>query len=157
AQTLATVADQWERELRSAVPLAIRYFKTDEARNLSGEFNYWRTEARDQKVRRLAALIDRRDLLMVYCAVDLGAHGQMESVAGAPMRDAKRHPYNHPYLLASAGVVLDVAHSLAGQFYGEKVELIFDEHATFKRDVQFFYDKIRENAPEWMLNTLPSQ
>jgi hypothetical protein len=157
AQTLAVVADRWERELRARLPLPIGYFKADEARDLDGEFQHWRRKARDEKVRRLAAVIDRHDTLMVFCAVDLSAHKQMERYVGRPLTDAKRHPYNQPYLIASMGVLLNVAYEMTQQPSGEKVEVIFDEQLTFKRDVQFHYEAMRGIAPDWLAKVLPSQ
>ena len=65
AEAMAIVADQWDRELRAHIPLPVRYFKAYEARSLSGEFADWRPEGRDQKVRRLASIVDRDDLLIM--------------------------------------------------------------------------------------------
>ena len=59
------LADEWDKALRAKHPGPIRYFKMDEACGLDGEFRHWREEQRDEKVRQMAKVVDRDDLMDV--------------------------------------------------------------------------------------------
>lgn len=155
ADVLADIADEWDRELPARIPLPISYFKADEARKLSGEFQHWRTEARDEKVRRMASVVDRDDVAMLFCAVDLGAHRTLEEHVGEPATDAKHHPYNNPYLLTTFSIVMAVAQEMHRRKSHERAEVIFDEHVVFKEKVRLFYDLLLKNAPASMREWLP--
>lgn len=157
AEAFARLADDWEKELRAKIPLPIKYFKTDEAANLDGEFRHWRYARRDEKVRRLSALIDRQDFLMIYSAVDLQPHETMEHYVGAPAEDRKRHPYNQPYLMAALAIMMNVTAEARIRRLKEPVEQIFDQQLVFKEDVRFLYDVMCKNALDWMKDCLPSE
>jgi hypothetical protein len=154
ADRLARLADEWDRELRAHVPLPIGYFKCDEARDLDGEFKYWRKDGRDEKVRRLASLVDRDDLLMVFSGVDLAAHSIMESHIGEIV-DATKHPFNHPYLLALMTVMMTVGRTMWQRGSRDRIEVIFDEHSVFRRDAKAQWEIMREVAPDWLKPFLP--
>jgi hypothetical protein len=155
AEALATVADTWDRELRAHIPLPIGYFKAYEAQQLDGEFSHWRVEGRDQKVRRLASVVDRDNLVLVMSTVHLGSHRLMESVIGQ-VEGTKKHPFNQPYLLALLSVMFTIAKEMWFQHRGEKVEVIFDEQLTFKADAKEQYRIVREEiAPEWFRQCMP--
>ena len=154
AEAMASLADRWDMELRSHVPLPIRYFKADEARSLSGEFQCWQADRRDEKVRRLAAVIDRDDLLMVYSGADLGAHKQLEQQVGTGV-DARQHPYNHPYLLSLLTVMLAVGMEMQHRQSDERVEVIFDDQPKLRQYAKDQYALLRQTAPAWLLKRLP--
>ena len=71
AQVFAEVADDWDKALRAKYPGAIRYFKMDEACHLRGEFSQWREDNRDAKIRQMASVINREDLVEVAARIDL--------------------------------------------------------------------------------------
>jgi hypothetical protein len=156
AEALAAIADKWEMELRANLPLPIRYFKASEANSLSGEFNYWYPDRRDQKVRRLASVVDRDDVVMVYGGVDLEAHRLMESqVGGGRVEGTNKHPLNQPYLLALLTVMLAVGREMWYRQTDEKIEVIFDNHDTFRDDAKAQYKVLRDVVPKWLLTFLP--
>ena len=155
AEAFASVADNWDRELRANVPLPIRYFKAYEASGLSGEFSHWQRRRRDEKVRRLASVIDRNDLVVVYGGVDLAAHSVLESREGRGVTDAKRHPYNQPYLLALLTLTLAVGMEMWHRQSEEKLEMILDDHPVFREDAKAHYKVLREVVPKWLLKYLP--
>ena len=157
AERLAEVADQWDRELFANIPGRIRYFKADEARHLSGEFSHWREEARDEKVRRLAAIIDRDDLMILMTAVDLYAFGQMELIAGVPIADARHHPMNQPYILALYTVMVASGMEARRRNPTEKAEVIFDTHDKFRHIFQEQYPTLLEVLPEPLRAVMPIQ
>ena len=154
AKTLAAVADVWDRELAAKIPLAIRYFKAYEARDLCGEFAHWRIERRDEKVRRLAAVIDRDDIVLIHSAVDLGSHGAMEKHIGK-INEATKHPINQPYLLALMTVMLAAGMEMWHRKSDEKLEVIFDEHVIFRDVAKEQWKIMREVIPEWLLKYMP--
>lgn len=157
AEAFASLSDRWDMELRARIPLSIGYFKAEEARNLDGEFRHWRYSRRDEKVRRLAAVLDRDDITMVYSSVALQPHSTMEYYIGKSVVDARRHPYNQPYLLALATIVLNVALEVRQRGGDQRVEIILDEHVIFQRDAAKVFEQLCEVAPDWLKRLLPNQ
>lgn len=153
---LADVETKWERELRSRLPLPIAYFKADEARDLSGEFSWWRHEGRDEKVRRLASLIDRPDLLMVFSAVELSSHRTMESYIGN-ISDAARHPLNQPYLLAFLSVMTTIAKEAWRLQLTQGVEVIIDEQLQLKTAAKEIYQMVLGMNQRWLRPYMPPE
>jgi hypothetical protein len=157
AETLTMLSENWDKELRSRVPLPIRYFKADEARGLSGEFSDWREEARDEKVRRLAALVDRDDVTMVLTAVDLWSHRTMESQIGDIVSDAKKHPLNQPYLMAFLSAMSAVTKEATRTQMNDKPEVFIDEHVVFRPHAKEQYKMVREMSPAWLHRYMPAE
>lgn len=151
-EAMTDLAERWDRELRARLPLPIRYFKAHEARHLTGEFNFWRAEARDEKVARLAAVLDRDDAVMLFGGVTLPAHRQTEQVFG-PVTDAKHHPLNQPYLMALYGAVMAAA--MEARRLREPAEIVVDEHHVFAGVVREQYPVLVEQLPEWLREFLP--
>jgi hypothetical protein len=135
AEVWAAVSEAWERELRSNTPGRLAYFKEDEAHHLRGEFIHWRAEARDQKVQRLAKIIDRPELFVAWFGVDLDAHRGIAPFAGHPLKGVKRHGGNQPYLLLMPGVMMAAAAAALDKNPDNRLELILDEHNVFKPDI----------------------
>ena len=153
-EVLADLADSWDRELQAKSPLPIRYFKSYEAKSLSGEFAQWSRKKRDEKVESLAAVINRSDLKMIMCGVDLTPHKQTEEVVGEAM-DAKRHPFNQPYLMALLLAMFTIAKEAS--LTAEKFEVIVDEHVIFRNDALKFWDVTREMAKPSLKELIPVQ
>jgi hypothetical protein len=154
AEALGDVSDSWERELQARTPVPIRYFKAYEARSLSGEFAHWSRKGRDQKLTRLASILDRSDLKMIMCGVDLAPHRRTEEVTGE-VSDAKRHPLNQPYLLALLLALLTIAKEASKS--EEKFEVVIDEHVIFRQDALRFWDITREMAYPVLRELIPVQ
>jgi len=101
AEVFAEVADEWSRALAGPYPPGrIAYFKMDEACQLDGEFKHWREDHRDMKVRQMARVVDRPDVLTIYGRMDLKAHAAIESrwtvdrIPGDPQRfSSLEQPY----------------------------------------------------------------
>jgi hypothetical protein len=90
AELFASIADEWDKNLRARQPGAIRYFKMDEACQLDGEFKHWKEENRNAKVRQMAKLIDRNELLEIAARVDLAAFEKVaESWSDTNMKTLK--------------------------------------------------------------------
>ncbi len=156
AEALADIADRWERELRSKVPLPIAYFKAAEARGMTGEFADWSRKSRDQKVLRLSSIIDRDDVFMIQGAVALVPHRHTEQVIGK-LTDAKFHPLNQPYLLALLLAMLAVTMEAARRRLQQKVEVVVDEHVIFRKDALAMWEMVREISPPHLREFMPIQ
>jgi hypothetical protein len=118
AEVLASVADEWSRYLAYKHPRKIAYFKMEEACGLSGEFNWCSEADRDEKVRQLAAVIDRDDLFQIAVAVDLRAfERQLDRWKHTKERAATvRHPPYQPWFRDDKEfVMLQAADLLAGE------------------------------------------
>jgi hypothetical protein len=154
AEAIAEMSDDWDRELRAQTPLPIRHFKAYEARSLTGEFANWSRKKRDEKLGRLVSIIDRSDLKMILCGVDLASHKQTENVVGKAL-DAKHHPFNQPYLLALLLAMFTIAKDASES--AEKFEVIVDEHVIFRKDALRFWDITREMAKPSLKELIPVQ
>lgn len=154
AEVLADVTDRWERELQARAPLPIRYFKAYEARSLAGEFAHWSRKGRDQKLVRLASILDRSDLKMILCGVDLAPHRQTENIYGEAS-DAKHHPLNQPYLLALLLAMFTITKEAAD--CREKFEVVVDEQVIFRQDALRFWNITREMAAPSLKEFIPVQ
>jgi hypothetical protein len=155
ADAMASLADQWDRELRAHVPLPIGFFKSYEASHLTGQFLDWSEDGRNQKVLRLARLLNRDDLTVLFVCVDLASHKQMESIVGGPIGSVKRHGYSQPYLLAHTNVMMAVAQEMRSCESTDRIEVIFDEQFTYRKEAKQIHDDLRANAPDWLRPYLP--
>jgi hypothetical protein len=156
AEAIARVADAWDRELRSELPLPISYFKAYEAQSFTGEFANWRRKGRDQKVQRLASVLDCDDLVMLFGGVDLLPHRQTEVALGT-IHDGTKLPINQPYLLALMAAVVASGMETLRLRSQQKVEIVVDEHNVFKAAANEQYERVRAGAPKHLRDRLPSQ
>jgi hypothetical protein len=155
AEALASLTDQWERELRAELPHRIAYFKASEAQNMRDEFAHWSRKGRDEKVRRLARLLDRDDLVMVYGGVDLLAFRQNEAVFAEYRSKSKHHFLNEPYLMALLSALLTIG--TEAHRFNQPVEIVVDDHSVFKAAAREHYAALLEKVPEWLRKRLPSE
>lgn len=156
AEALADVAERWDRELRARLPLPIGYFKASEAAALKGEFLHWGRKARDQKVARLASVIDREDIVMLFGGVDLLPHKQTE-LAVRHADDVRKHPLNQPYLMALLTAMMAVGVECHQRKVREQVEVIVDEHVVFRNDALEQWKLVRQFMPEPLKPFMPVQ
>lgn len=102
----------------------------------------------------LASILDRSDLKMIMCGVDLAPHRQTEEVTGE-VTDAKRHPLNQPYLLALLLALFTIAKEASKS--KEKFEVVIDEHVIFRQDALRFWNITRDMAYPELRELIPVQ
>ena len=140
ADVFASVANAWDLALRAQHPGSIRYFKMNEATTLSGEFAYWREEARDDKLRQLAQVLNRRELLEVAHIIDLGEGLEVEScwhhVRG-------RHTLSQPHLALFQNVFVSSVAEAVDMGHDKPMEVVFDNNDIYKEDIRRMYPLIR--------------
>lgn len=135
AEALADLADQWDLYLRAAHPGAIRYFKMSEASGCRGEFQQWRSENRDAKVRQLADVIDRSDTRLLSATIDLEAFQGMRRdwLVSLPFPEQPGyHPFSQPYLLLSQHILASAVSEALERDAKAPIEVIYDVHDVFK-------------------------
>jgi hypothetical protein len=155
AEAHVAIAQRWDKELRAHLPLPIEYFKCSEARNLSGEFANWHPKRRDEKVVRLASVLDRDDVQVFFCAVDLGAHRPIESYVPEVADGTKHHSFNQPYLMAFLTVMIVAGIYMAQRRPEEKLEVIIDDHDIFRQDARTQYEIAIKAVPNALRKHLP--
>lgn len=130
AEKWARFSDSWVKCLSE--PPSISYFKMAEAAKLRDEFFRWKPEARNQKVRKLAQVINAAGVRCIYYGIDLVAFEKEMAMHWA-------RPVSNPYFLgfirALAGICVDVWD------WGcrEEIELIFDHHIIFSQRIKLWY------------------
>ncbi len=145
AELFASVADGWDRALRAQHPGAIRYFKMEEATGLKGEFAHWREEPRDEKIRQMAQVINRRDLLEVAAVVNLKDFAKAESEWS---HVGHRHTMNQPHLTLFQYVMVSCVSEALNHGSFEPMEVVFDDNAVFRGEIQRMYPLVREVESE---------
>jgi hypothetical protein len=147
AERWASFSDEWDRWLR-ADP-CIRYFKMSEAAGLSGEFQYWREESRNEKVKRLASIIDKHQPTSIHCCVELQAFEDLIVSRWKRSDVAKliqHSTWSQPYLFAVQTILYGICwEEMIFQGHRDRVEVIFDEHDLFSREAKLQYRHMRKN------------
>ncbi len=130
AQVFAEVADEWERHLQAKHTGWLPHFKMDEACGLEGAFRHWREDRRDAKVREMAGVIDRNDLLPIVYALDLSAY---EQVLG-PWQNVgpRHHTLKRPCMLLFQAALMTVVAEAARRGSTRPMEIIFDHQDVFQ-------------------------
>lgn len=157
AEVFAPIADEWDRELRATDPGRIAYFKADEACHLDGEFIHWRKTARDQKVRRMAKHLNRPELMVVFSAVNLGGHTQMERILGSKITDAKHHFFNQPLFMVFHALMIAVSQEAIRQKVTERIEIVIDNNDVFRDELRRQYDVLLEVLKPEQRAVMPAQ
>jgi hypothetical protein len=139
AEAFAALADDWDRELRFRHPGAIRYFKMDEAMGLKGEFRHWRKDHRDEKVQRLAQLLNRDTLTEIVAIIDVRGHANVSRELGV----AGKHPFSEPYMLAFGQILMGAAAEALARGATGPIEMFFDNHDVFQPIYQRLYPLMR--------------
>ena len=135
AEMWAAFSTDWEKCLK-AEP-SINLFKMHHAANLTGEFRGWSSEARDEKLKSLASVINQYARLAIFAGFDLEAHQKTwEKALGHPMKDC--------YFFAFYVVVLGFTFQLWEYGLRERFEIIYDEQAIFGPRFKYCYPVLRE-------------
>jgi hypothetical protein len=130
----ASFADEW-RACLDEEP-SIGTFKMREAANLRGEFLGWSKEARDDKLRALARIINRHPRILTYSVIDLDAHSETwRKRLTKPMNEVYFHPF-HNTIMATCFTLWDAG-------WREPFEIIFDEQVIFGPRAKAWYPIIR--------------
>jgi hypothetical protein len=140
AEEQARVSEVWNACL-SASP-AIRYFKSDEAKNLRGEFLHFNHATAERKKNELAAIVGSSELQGFCISVrnELLAH----RVPTATKRTAGSRTYDWAFFTATSGVL-----QYAQKHYpGETVDFVFDERRELPQCISFL-DQLKDLAREY--------
>jgi len=140
AEILAQVADEWDKELRFPAPGRIAYFKLSEAMSLSGEFLYWDRSNANAKIRRMAKVIDRPDLLNVGALLDLDAFARIKGWSHL----GGDHTLNRPYLQLFQYVFVSTITEGVDHGGTRPLEIVFDNHDKYRPVIVESYPEIRE-------------
>ncbi len=146
AEVFAEVADEWDRTLRAKHPGRIRYFKMSEACNLSGEFQHWDSKQRDAKVRQMAQVIDRDDLLEIGAAVHLDAFERI--LSPWKKKVPGKHAMSHPWVMLFTYVMPASVKAAVTAGSNRPMELVFDEQDTYRKTIMETYPEMRAEEPD---------
>ena len=113
----------------------IKSFKMKEAAGLNGQFYRFSKEQRDQKLRRLARIINQHVKTMTYSMIDMHAHSMTWSRLPKPMNEVYFWPYQNS-ILASCFTLWDAG-------LREKFEVIFDDQVIFGPRARNWYPAIK--------------
>jgi hypothetical protein len=130
----ARFSDKWKACIEETP--SILYFKMHEAVKRCGEFAKFSPTERDEKLKRLCAIIAGASLMEISCIVKLD---DFNETLGKHSAGPMTHPYFYPFYVT----VLGVAHQLLEWGHKEPFEIIFDEHVIFGPRVKAWYPVIR--------------
>ena len=117
-----TFCNEWNACLAESPPISL--FKMREAATLTGAFRRFSEEARDDRLRKLARVIDDHVEFAIWTAIDLEAHADTWSKLGKPSSE--------PYFWCLHTLVLGVCFDLWETCnWREKFEAHFDEQLIF--------------------------
>ena len=123
AKLMASLADVWSRHLDAKHPGRIAYFKLDDALTLNGEFRHWQEHNRDAKIRQMASVVDREDVLQIAAVIDIDAY---ERILG-PWEDySEPCSLNHPYLMLCEYVLVTCVTEAVKRGETERSEVVYD-------------------------------
>jgi hypothetical protein len=140
AELFASIADEWDKWLRAKHPGSIRYFKMEEATGLTGEFRHWHPERRDEKVRQMARLIDRQDIVSIACVIDLVAY---QRLAAEWTHVRGSHANNQPYILGFITALAAAVKEAIDRGATSPIEVVFDNQDVFREDLLRDYQSMR--------------
>lgn len=136
AESWANFSDEW-RACLAEPPVVRPVFKMREAAGLSGAFWKWRAEDRDEKLRRLCAIINRNPRLFTYSMIDLDAHAKTwATIPGSPGKD----PYFWPY----QNTIMAICHHLWDIGHRERFEIIYDVQMISGPKARLWYPLIQQ-------------
>src|SRR6185437_5206257 len=147
AEQWMAFSDDWAAAL-TELP-AIQYFKMQEAATCKGQFANWSFAKRDEKLRRLTAVINQFSFRSVHVGID----NMIRDVVFGPTNNLNNHPYFQAFHNFVALSCCDVL--LKGEV--EPFELTFDEQLSLGPKTKAWYPVVRSLAPPSMLALLPTE
>jgi len=130
AEDWASFADLWSAAL--AKTPAIRYFSMRDAMGRNGEFYGFSEEARDAKLRKLAAIIDGFGFEVIHVTMEVTGF----SAFYKPHSPA---PENTPYFHAFLSIIQVAYHTLRRRGETERFEMFFDEQRALGPKAKQWY------------------
>ena len=130
AEDWLAFSDAWEAALQE--PPSIRRFKMSEAAKLGGPFGYFTQEQRDDKLRRLAAVVSVLRPTVFRTSIDLPG---FEAAVGPVLTP----PLNQPYFHLNYAMVWRVAFQMAICHQIDPFEIIFDRQVMHEQGVGLWY------------------
>lgn len=122
----------------------IRTFKMREAATCNGQFYSMTAKQRDEKLRKLAQIINRYALITTHSVIDLDAHEKTWAKL--------EKPRNEPYFWPFHNTIMATCFTLWDAGWREKFEIIFDEQVVSGLRAKVWYPVIRaifqEREPE---------
>ena len=135
ADLWAKFSDEWSETLNERP--AIKYLKMYEAAKLDGQFRGWSVAARDEKLRKLVAVLvrnaPRRAIHFTYDTADFQKY---RAPRGLP-------PIADPYFEGALGIMAGVCYDEIDLGVPEEVEIIFDEHLIFRPRLHMWYPLLK--------------
>jgi len=136
ANSWAAFSDEWQLCLDQS-PTVRGVFKMRDAAGLSGAFRGWSEDMRDQKLRELARIINRRVAIYTFSAINLDAFGKVwEKLGWSPQNDPYFWPY-HNTINASCFELWD-------RGLRERFEIMFDNNVILGTRAKIWYPFMRE-------------
>jgi hypothetical protein len=133
AESWADFSDKWNACLGERP--SIQRLEMKDAAGPNGEFRTFRLPERDNKLKRLCEIINRRPRLLTYTIIDLDAHGETR----AKLRFAESRD---PYFWAFQNTITNAALTLWDLGIRLRFEIIFDENLIFGPRAKMWYPAI---------------
>ena len=128
----------WEAALASSP--SIRYFHMREARQLEGEFDRWKAQDRDNKIRYLATVIEGYRPWTLVVWVSRVEHDTI-------LKPIAPYMLRHPYVTLFYGAILKLAHVHHDMGIKLPVDYIFDEQGPIGDDAVLWYRHLKSWQP----------
>lgn len=118
------------------------------AAHFEGAFKGWSFPDRDERVRRLAEIVNDYKLTAIHCSADVAAYAEII----APMHTGGRSTYRRttaskalrdPYFICFQSMIMAVCYELLEQDVSGRFEIIFDENVVIGPRVRAWYPVIR--------------
>jgi len=138
AEKLATLSNEWSKALRE-IPRIV-YFKMDEAESCDGQFYGFSPKERDDKVKRLCAIMSSSDL------TEFGFGIKQEVFNSTFAIKAAGRPLTERYFFPFHATIIGTAEEVLRQGATEPFEIFFDEQVIFGPRAKAWYPIIRAMA-----------
>lgn len=135
AESWADFSEEWRVAL--AEPPAIPLLKMSHAANKpTGHFRGMTEEQRDEKLRRLARVINRAPRVATYSIIDLDAHRKTWAKNQKPQSD--------PYFWPFHNTIMAVCHTLWEIGWRERFEIVYDTDVIFGPRARHWYPFVQK-------------
>lgn len=131
-------SDEWEAECDQAPP--IRKFKMAQANAFRGDFDGWTREDRDERLLKLAAVVQRHTVLRIQTSMAWEDYndilrGNMPGVAESP------------YIWLMWRLIVDLADWQEARGLNQKVDFIFDDQGSIGTQAVALFESLRAVLP----------
>jgi len=149
AEQWASFSDEWKQFLEMKPRIA--YFKYSEAVHLTGEFRFWRAEARDEKMALLYKVIGEHVIASLASAVNIEEHKRIFGGKGMPR--ALRSPYH----LLLYSMISEIAAHQDIVAINDVIDFIFDDHVMEKEKIYNGWElfKMATPMPKHLIGAMP--